>query len=69
MSLRAIHLVFIAASILLAAFMAFWGVAMFLTERGVAWHLTFAAGSFCAVVGMAVYAVKFVRKTREIGMH
>ena len=69
MSLRAIHIVFIVASILLAAFTTFWGVAMFMTERGVAWHLAFAAGSLCAVVGMAVYAVKFVRKTREIGMH
>ena len=69
MSLRAIPIVFIVASILLAAFTTFWGVAMFMTERGVAWHLAFAAGSLCAVVGMAVYAVKFVRKTREIGMH
>jgi hypothetical protein len=69
MSLRAIHIVFIVASILLAAFTTFWGVAMFMTERGVAWHLAFAAGSLCAVVGMAVYAVKFVHKTREIGMH
>lgn len=69
MSLRAIHLVFITASILLAAFTTFWGVAMFLTERGAAWHLGFAGGSFCAVVGMTIYAVKFVRKTREIGMH
>ena len=68
MSLRAIHVVFIVASILLAAFMTFWGVAMFMTERGSAGHLVFAAGSLCAVVGMAVYAVKFVRKTREIGM-
>ena len=69
MSLRAIHLVFIAASILLAAFTTFWGVAMFMTERGSVGHLAFAGGSLCAVVGMALYAVKFVRKTREIGMH
>lgn len=69
MSLRAIHLVFITASILLAAFMTFWGVAMFMTERGSMGHLAFAAGSLCAAVGMGLYAVKFVRKTREIGMH
>ena len=69
MSLRAIHLVFIVASILLAAFMTFWGVAMFMSDRGSAGHLVFAGGSLCAVVGMALYAVKFVRKTREIGMH
>ncbi len=69
MSLRSIHLLFIGASILLAAFVTFWGVAMFLTERGGVGHLAFAGGSLCAVVGMAIYAVKFVRKTREIGMH
>lgn len=68
MSLRAIHLVFIGASILLAAFMTFWGAAMFMTERGGAGHLAFAGGSLCAAVGMTFYAVKFVRKTREIGM-
>ena len=68
MSLRSIHLVFIAASILLAAFTTFWGVAMFMTERGNVGHLAFAGGSLCAVAGMAFYAVKFVRKTREIGM-
>ena len=69
MSLRAIHVVFIVASILLAAFMTLWGVAMFMSERGGPGHLAFSAGSLCAVVGMAIYAVKFVRKTREIGMH
>ena len=68
MSLRAVHLVFIAASILLAAFTTFWGVAMFMSERGAGGHLAFAAGSLCALVAMATYAVKFVRKTREIGM-
>ena len=34
MSLRSIHLVFIAASILLAALTTWWGVAMFTTGRG-----------------------------------
>ena len=68
MSLRAIHLVFIAASILLAVFTTVWGTVMFLSERGAAGHLVFAAISFVAVAGMSVYAVRFVRKTREIGM-
>ena len=68
MSLRAIHLVFIAASILLAVFTTVWGVLMFMSERGVAGHLVFAVISFAAVAGMSVYAVRFVRKTRAIGM-
>ena len=68
MSLRAIHLVFIAASILLAVFTTIWGTLMFLSERGVAGHLVFAAISVAAVAGMSIYAVQFVRKTRAIGM-
>ena len=69
MSLRAIHLVFIAASILLAVFTTIWGVLMFLSERGAVGHLIFAVLSFVAVAGMLLYAVRFIRKTREIGMH
>ena len=68
MSLRAIHLVFIAASILLAAFTTVWGTLMFLSERGAFGHLAFAVISFAAVAGMLIYAVRFVRKTRAIGM-
>lgn len=68
MSLRSIHLVFIAASILLAVFTTVWGVLMFMSERGVGAHLAFAVISFAAVAGMSVYAVRFVRKTRAIGM-
>ena len=68
MSLRAIHLVFIVASILLTAFVALWGVAMFASDRGGAGHLIFAGGSLMAAAAMTVYAVRFVRKTRAIGM-
>ena len=68
MSLRAIHLVFVAASILLAVFTTVWGVLMFLSERGAAGHLVFAVVSLVAVAGMSIYAVQFIRKTRAIGM-
>jgi hypothetical protein len=68
MSLRAIHLVFIAASILLAVFTTIWGALMFLSERGAIGHLLFAVISFLAVAGMSIYAVQFIRKTRAIGM-
>ena len=68
MSLRAIHIVFIVASIALALFTAFWAVAMFQSDRGGAGHLVFAGGSFSVALGMLVYAVKFVRKTRELGI-
>ena len=68
MSLRSIHLVFIVASILLAALITWWGVAMFTTGRGGSGYLAFAGGSLGAAIGMTVYAVLFVRKTRAIGM-
>ena len=68
MSLRAVHLVFIGASILLAVFVTFWAVAMIDSGRGGTEYVWLAGGALCAIVGMAVYAVKFVRKTREIGM-
>ena len=67
-SLRAIHLVFIVASITLTALVALWGVAMYGTEQGSAGHLLFAAGSAAGAAGLAVYLVAFVRKTRRMGM-
>ena len=68
MSLRAIHIVFIAASIVLALLTAFWAVTMFQSDRGGTGHLVFAVGSLSVALGMLVYAVRFVRKTRELGL-
>ena len=68
MSLRSIHLVFIAASIILAVLVAIWGVGMYTSGRGSVGHAVFAAGSLLSAGGLAAYLVAFVRKTREIGM-
>lgn len=68
MSLRAIHLVFICASTALMVLVALWGVAMYASDRGTAGYLAFAAGSAAGGVGLMVYLVAFVRKTRRIGM-
>ena len=68
MSLRAIHLVFIGASITLMALVALWGVAMYASDRGSAGYLSFAVGSAAGGLGLTVYLVAFVRKTRRIGM-
>ena len=67
-SLRAIHLVFIGASITLMVLVALWGVAMFASDRGTAGYLAFGAGSAAGAAGLAVYLVAFVRKTRRMGM-
>lgn len=67
-SLRAVHLVFICASITLMALVALWGVAMYASDQGSAGHLAFGAGSAAGGLGLAAYLVAFVRKTRRIGM-
>ena len=68
MSLRAIHLVFIGASIALMVLVALWGVAMYASDRGSAGYLAFGVGSAAGGLGLVVYLVAFVRKTRRIGM-
>lgn len=68
MSLRSFHVLFIVASIGLALMMAVWGGVTWGSARGTGWHLVTAAGSLATAGLLAVYAVKFVRKTREIGL-
>ena len=68
MSLRSIHVVFITASIVLAVLVVVWGVGMYTSGRGSVGHAVFAAASLLSAVGLSVYLVAFVRKTRAIGM-
>ncbi len=68
MSLRVIHLVFIASSIMLAVMVTVWGIGMYTSGRGSVGHLAFSGGALLSAVALGVYMVKFVRKTREIGM-
>ena len=68
MSLRSIHLVFITASIVLAVLVAVWGVGMYTSGRGSVGHAVFAVGSLVSAVGLGIYMVAFIRKTRAIGM-
>jgi hypothetical protein len=69
MSLKGVHLVFIIASIALTVMTAMWGVGMYTSGRGSAGHLAFAALSVLSGAALAVYATKFVRKARQIGLH
>ena len=68
MSLRSIHLVFIAASIALALMVTLWGAGMYMSDRGSWGHLAFGLGSLVSGLGLSLYLVVFVKKTREIGM-
>jgi hypothetical protein len=65
MSLRAFHLVFIAASVILAAFVAAWAVGQYRVEHD-AIYLAASAACLTAAVGLAVYATAFQRKTRQL---
>ena len=68
MSLRGFHILFIVASIGLALMMAVWGGVTWGTVRGTGWHLVTAVGSLATAGLLSAYAVRFVRKTREMGL-
>jgi hypothetical protein len=65
MSLRAFHLLFIALSIVLAAFLAAWAAGQYRVDH----QAGYAAASVASIVGagaLAVYAVAFQRKTKGL---
>ena len=61
MSLRAFHLFFIALSVVLAAFFAAWAAGQYSAGHEISYVISLASG-----LGLAVYAVKFQRKTRSL---
>ena len=68
MSLKAVHILFIVLSIALTVMMAVWAAGRYISPIGSAGHLGTAVLSLLASVALAVYAVKFVRKARRIGL-
>jgi hypothetical protein len=65
MSLRAFHLLFIALSVMLAAFFAAWGVEQYMSTHEASYILLSVASLACGV-GLAVYGTLFQRKTRNL---
>jgi hypothetical protein len=65
MSLKAFHLVFIIASIVLAFGFGAWLVKNFFSEGGVM-NLVFGALSFAAGVGLIFYERYFLKKTKDV---
>ena len=65
MSLRAFHLLFIALSIVLAAFLAAWAMGQYQVSHDVA-YLGAGAASLASAGALAVYAAAFQRKTRSM---
>ncbi len=65
MSLRAFHLLFVALSVMLAAFVAAWAGGQYRLEHDVVYAIS-AAGSLVAGAGLAVYGARFQKKTRSL---
>jgi ABC-type Mn2+/Zn2+ transport system permease subunit len=65
MSLRAFHLLFIAISVVLTAFVAAWAAGQYRVAHDVTYAVASAA-SLASGVGLAVYGAAFQRKTRGL---
>jgi hypothetical protein len=65
MSLRMFHIVFIAVSVILAAFVAAWAVTQYQAVHAIGYATT-AALSLAAGGSLIAYAAAFQRKTREL---
>jgi len=66
MSLKAFHIVFIVASILLAFLFAGWSFSSYFRDQGPVLHLVFGIGSFIAGVALIVYSKYVLRKLKDI---
>ena len=65
MSLKAFHLVFIVASILLAVGLAVWGFVTYFSHGG--WtYLVAGIGSMAAAVGLVFYERYFLKKLKDV---
>jgi hypothetical protein len=65
MSLRMFHMVFIAVSVILAAFVAAWAVTRYQAVHAIGYAMT-AALSLAAGGSRIAYGAAFQRKTREL---
>jgi FlaG/FlaF family flagellin (archaellin) len=65
MSLKNFHLLFIAISVVLAAFVAAWAGQQYRTLNSVGYIMT-AAGALASGVGLAVYGATFQKKMRGL---
>jgi hypothetical protein len=66
MSLKAFHLVFIIASILLALGFAGWELKSYWSAEGQAWDLALGLGSLAAAAGLVVYERYFLKKLKKV---
>jgi FlaG/FlaF family flagellin (archaellin) len=65
MGLRAFHLLFIAVSVVLAAFVAAWAAGQYQSAQGVTYAITGVA-ALATGAGLAWYGAAFQRKTKRL---
>jgi hypothetical protein len=66
MSLKAFHLLFITASILLALGCGVWGLREYWSPDGKVFDLVFGLGSLAAAVGLVIYERYFLKKLKKV---
>ncbi len=66
MSLKAFHLVFIVASILLALGFAAWLLADYFSPHGGIWDLVGGIAALIAAIGLICYERYFLKKTKDV---
>jgi len=66
MSLKAFHLVFIVAAILLALGFAAWALVGYFVQHAAVWELLAGIGSLLAAVGLVFYERYFLKKTKNV---
>ena len=66
MSLKAFHLVFIIAAIVLAFGFATWALLNYFSPHGVAWDLVWGLAALAAGLGLVVYERYFLKKLKNV---
>jgi hypothetical protein len=66
MSLKAFHLVFIVAAILLAVGVGVWGLLNYFSPQGGKLDLAAGAGSLLVAVGLVGYEIYFLKKLKNV---
>lgn len=66
MSLKAFHLIFIVASILLAVGFSAWSLLDYFSPHGGVWDLVAGIGSGIAAIGLVFYERYFLKKTKNV---
>ena len=66
MSLKAFHLVFIIAAIMLAVGFGVWSLMNYFSPHGLAWDLVWGVGSLAAGVALVIYERYFLKKLKNV---